>query len=59
MENRKNYYYDKPIKSYKEFHPDKSVLYNTLAEFENEFCEDEDSFFDQFVNKFKVITSLT
>ena len=42
MENWNKSSFDKPIAYYKEFNPEKSVLFNTLAEFENEDCEDED-----------------
>ncbi len=42
MENWRKSSFDKPISSYKEFYPEKSVLYNTLVEFESEDCEDED-----------------
>ncbi len=42
MENGKKSSFDKPLDSYKEFYPEKSLLFNTLAEFENEYYEDDD-----------------
>ena len=42
MENGKKSSFDKPLDSYKEFYPEKSLLFNTLAEFEYEFYEDDD-----------------
>ena len=46
MENWKYNSWNKIYENSKEFHPDKSVLYNTLAEFETEICETDDQFFD-------------
>ena len=42
MENGKKSSFDKPLDSYIEFYPEKSLLFNTLAEFENEYYEDDD-----------------
>ena len=46
MENGKKSSFDKPLDSYKEFYPEKCLLFNTLAEFETKYSEDEDQFFD-------------